>query len=111
MKIKILVVYQCSSGLQDMSQPPTPTYGQYELVYNLIVGIIVGYFYYVNMKKSIKDHYKNCSFVANKMTDILAFIVGFILIYYGLYKYKDHVLLTVGVAITTEHILQFSYKV
>lgn len=75
------------------------------------VGVIIGVIYYVNMKNSIKDHHKNCSFVANKMTDFLAFLVGFILMYYGVKKYQDPVLLIIGIAIVTEHLLQFSYKI
>lgn len=74
------------------------------------LGIIVGYIYYLNMKNSIKEHYKNCSFVANKMTDYLAFLVGGTVLYLGYNKYNDNYLILVGTAIITEHILQFSYK-
>ena len=77
----------------------------------ILIGIIIGTLYYYNMKLSIKDHHKNCSFVCNKMTDFLAFLVGFILIYYGFFKYDDSVLIALGIAIITEHILQFTYKI
>ena len=77
----------------------------------LVMGVIVGTLYYYNMKLSIKKPYRNCSFVSNKTTDMLAFLIGFILIYYGFFKYDDNVLIGIGIAITTEHILQFSYKV
>lgn len=46
------------------------------------------------MKSTIKEPYKNCSFASSIMTDILAFIVGGVLLYYGMYKYKDNVLVT-----------------
>ena len=76
----------------------------------IIVGVLCGVCYYVMMKNSIREPYKNCSFVANKLTDGLAFVVGAILIYYGYYKYEDNILILLGIAIITEHILQFSYK-
>ena len=57
------------------------------------------------MKSSIKKYYKNCSFVSNKMINILALIIGFILIYYGFFKYNDNILIIIGIAIITEHIL------
>ena len=63
------------------------------------------------MKNTIKDEHKNCSFVSSKITDILAFIIGFILIGIGYYKYDDNILIGIGIAIIIEHILQFSYKV
>lgn len=81
------------------------------LFYTVLVGIFFGIIYYVNMVKSIKDPYKNCSFSSNILTDILAFIVGLIIIYYGYIKYKNKVLILLGVAIITEHILQFTYKI
>ena len=79
-------------------------------LYFLICGIIIGILYYYMMKSTIKDPYKNCSFASSKMTDILAFIVGGILLYYGLQIYKDNVLMALGIAIITEHILQITYK-
>jgi uncharacterized membrane protein len=75
-----------------------------------ILGISMGVIYYFLMKNSIKDPYKNCSFVSNKTTDILAFMAGIVLLYYGFVKYKDNVLVALGLAIITEHILQISYK-
>ena len=47
----------------------------------LSVGILGGILYYFNMRYSIEPKHKNCSFVANKITDVIAFIVGFILIF------------------------------
>jgi len=72
---------------------------------------LVGILFYYNMKKSIKDEDKNCSFVSNIYTDIIAFIVGALLIHLGYNKYKDDLLIILGIALITEHILQFSYKV
>ena len=77
----------------------------------ILIGIIFGVLYYYNMKLSIKKPYRNCSFVSNIVTDILAFMVGVVLIYYGFYKYDNNILIIIGIAIITEHILQFSYKV
>ena len=76
----------------------------------IILGIFIGTLYYIMMKESIKNEHKNCSFVANKMTDTLAFIIGGILIHYGYNLYDDKILIIIGIAIITEHILQFSYK-
>ena len=75
----------------------------------LIVGAIVGCMYYEMMRSTIKMPYKNCSFVSSVLTDVLAFIVGAIILYKG--WVLDELLLTAcGIAITVEHILQFSYK-
>jgi len=76
----------------------------------VIIGILSGILYYYNMKLSIKKPYKNCSFVSNKTIDLLAFLIGIILIYYGLLKYNNEILIIIGIAIITEHLLQFSYK-
>ena len=71
----------------------------------LLLGIISGIVYFYIMEKDI-PRYTNCSYVANIWTDILAFIAGFIVIYYG-YQYKNRILIFVGVSIITEHIMQF----
>ena len=76
----------------------------------IIVGIICGIIYYLNMKYSIEPKFRNCSFVANKMTDFLAFIVGLILIVKG-FIYDDYLLIICGIAIIIEHICQFTYKI
>ena len=75
----------------------------------IITGFILGTIYYLNMSTSIpKD--VNCSFVANIYTDIFAFIIGGILIYYGIFIYNDYILTIIGTAIITEHIWQFFYN-
>jgi len=74
------------------------------------IGIVLGIIYYMIMKNSIKKHYKNCSFVSNKETDILAFIVGLIIFYLGFFKYNDNILIILSMGIISEHILQISYK-
>ena len=71
----------------------------------IALGILGGVIYFNIMEKDI-PHYTNCSYVANIWTDILAFIAGFIIIYYG-YIYKNRVLTVVGTVIITEHIMQF----
>jgi len=75
------------------------------------VGILGGILYYFNMRYSIEPKHKNCSFVANKITDVIAFIVGFILIFKGLNTYDDNILLICGIAIVIEHMCQFTYKI
>lgn len=76
----------------------------------MVISIIFGYIYYMNMVKSIKDECINCSFVTNKLTDVIAFIIGFILINKGIYLYDDDIITIIGITIIIEHILQFSYK-
>ena len=76
----------------------------------LSLGVTIGIIYFINMRYSIKHPHKNCSFVTNKLTDILAFIIGIVLIYYGISIYNDNVLTIIGLAIITEHLLQFTYK-
>jgi hypothetical protein len=75
------------------------------MINTVIVGFVIGVIYFNIMEKDI-PHYTNCSYVANIWTDILAFIVGGVVIYYG-YYYKNHVLVAIGTAIITEHIMQF----
>lgn len=66
---------------------------------------------YFNIMESSIPHYVNCSYVASVWTDILAFVSGAIIIYYG-YFYKNHVLVLLGTTIITEHIMQlFGHKV
>ena len=66
------------------------------------IGIIVGCIYYEMMEKSIPTE-ANCSYMATPMTDYLAFMYGIIVIYYG-YKYKNDILVFLGVTIIVEHI-------
>lgn len=76
----------------------------------MLTSIIFGYVYYKNMVNSIKDECINCSFVANKLTDVIAFLIGFILINKGIYEYDDDIITIIGITIIVEHILQISYK-
>ena len=71
----------------------------------IALGVLGGVIYFAIMEKDI-PHYTNCSYVANIWTDILAFIAGFIVIYYG-YVYNNRILTMVGTVIITEHIMQF----
>ena len=78
----------------------------------ILVSIFIGILYYYNMKLSIPIQYQNCSFVSNIYTDIFAFIVGLLLVYHGYNNiHNNNLLIIIGIAIITEHILQFSYKV
>lgn len=80
----------------------------YQNVCKILLGILLGILYYYSMKDSLPKE-NNCSFIANKTTDILAFIAGAIVSYYGII-YENTVLLIIGVCIITEHILQLEYK-
>lgn len=47
--------------------------------------------------------------MTNIWTDIFSFIVGFIIIYNGVYNYDDWILVMIGTIIITEHIWQVVY--
>ena len=71
----------------------------------ILVGILAGVIYFNIMERDIPRN-SNCSYIANIWTDLLAFVTGFIIIYYG-FKYSNNVLVLLGTAIITEHIMQF----
>jgi Na+/H+ antiporter NhaD/arsenite permease-like protein len=71
----------------------------------IIVAMIFGSLFYIMMSKSIPKEV-NCSFSANIWTDIGAFIVGAILVYYGIQVYDNCVITMIGVIIITEHLWQ-----
>ena len=73
----------------------------------IILGFIGGLIYYHIIEKDIPRDV-NCSFVANIWTDLLAFVYGAIIIYYG-FIHKNNVLIILGTSIITEHRLQFFY--
>ena len=74
----------------------------------VLLSFILGSIYYYIMESSIpKD--SNCSFIASPLTDILAFIVGFIVIYKA-NKYNDNILAILGGAMVIEHIWQLFPK-
>lgn len=79
------------------------------MINTVIIGIVLGVTYFNIMEKDI-PRYTNCSYVANIWTDIIAFIIGGIVIYYGV-NYKNHVLVAIGTGIIIEHIMQlFGHK-
>jgi len=71
-------------------------------------GIILGILYFKLMNKGLED--SNCSYISNIWTDILAFIIGIIIVNKGI-NYNDSTLQLLGTAIITEHILQFYPKI
>ena len=75
----------------------------------ILFATVLGYMYYQMMSASIPKE-SNCSFIANIWTDIIAFIFGGIIIYYGVFIYDNIVLTVLGTSIITEHILQFTYN-
>tara|TARA_R110002074_G_scaffold352547_1_gene523972 strand:+ start:344 stop:577 length:234 start_codon:yes stop_codon:yes gene_type:complete len=74
----------------------------------IIIAIIVGILYYKMMDASVPTE-SNCSFLANPLTDFLAFLWGAIVIYYGK-LYKNKVLVFLGATVIVEHICQFQRK-
>ena len=76
---------------------------------SIILAIVVGSIYYFNMVSSLEDE-PNCSFMANKLTDIGAFIYGIALMYLGLIKYDDPILSAMGASIITGHVWQLFHK-
>ena len=85
----------------------------------IVVGAVVGSLYYYMMSSSLPTD-SNCSFMANKWTDIGAFIVGLGMLYLAMsygsnfaaspVAYQIY-LLIFGTAIITEHVWQlFNHK-
>lgn len=79
-----------------------------DFIWSTVIAIIIGVLYYINMSLSIPKE-SNCSFSANIWTDIIAIIFGFVLMKKAI-EYNDILLNIIGVAIITEHILQFYYN-
>lgn len=77
-------------------------------IFLLIISFIMGTVYYYIMESSIPKK-SNCSFIASPLTDIIAFIVGFFIIYKG-YIYNDDILIILGSIIIIEHIWQLIPK-
>jgi hypothetical protein len=72
------------------------------------IGFALGTLYYYNMSLSIPTD-SNCSFSANIWTDILAFIVGALVMGIGFRlegRWEGYVLVATGIAVITEHIWQ-----
>lgn len=78
------------------------------LILLFCISFMIGTIYYYIMEKNIPLN-SNCSFISSKWTDILAFIVGSIIIYKG-NKYKDNLVVLLGGAIIVEHIWQLFPK-
>ena len=73
-------------------------------------GILCGFAYFYIMDSSIPEQKrKNCSYVSGVVTDILAFIVGVILLWRGVVG-NDYVVYTCGMAIIIEHTIQLVAK-
>ena len=75
----------------------------------IMTSFIIGTAYYKMMSASIPKEV-NCSFSANIWTDIFAFIAGFILLYLGVFKYNDSMIIIIGSVIITEHIWQLIHN-
>ena len=75
----------------------------------LALSVIVGSAFYVLMEKSIPRE-ANCSYLASPVTDILAFVWGFIVMWYGVYVYDNPILTGLGSTVVVEHIWQLKHK-
>lgn len=78
-------------------------------VYALALSTIAGYTYYQMMEASLPTE-SNCSYMAAPVTDLLAFLWGFVLVGYG-FKYDNEILTFMGASIVVEHIFQLKRKV
>ena len=78
-------------------------------LYAILFSVIVGYGYYQMMEASIPNE-SNCSYLATKMTDYLAFLYGFIVMGYA-FKYDNVILTILGGTIIVEHIFQLKRKI
>lgn len=78
-------------------------------IYAIILAIVAGTSYYLMMSYSIPKHV-NCSFSANIWTDIFAFIIGIIILLYGMFVYDNLLLTFIGTGIIIEHICQFLFN-
>jgi hypothetical protein len=78
--------------------------------YAILLSVVAGYLYYDMMESSIPTE-SNCSFSASPMTDILAFVWGFIIMGYGIRKYDNPILTFLGCAVVVEHIFQLKRKI
>jgi len=74
----------------------------------LLFSAIIGHVYFQIMESSIPTN-ANCSYMASPVTDLLAFIWGFIVIYYGII-YDNVILTTLGGSVIVEHIYQLKRK-
>jgi len=78
--------------------------------YAILLSVVAGYLYYDMMESSIPTE-SNCSFSASPMTDLLAFVWGFIILGYGIKKYDNPILTFLGCAVVVEHIFQLKRKI
>ena len=75
----------------------------------IVSSILLGSAFYILMEKSIPTE-ANCSYLATPMTDFLAFVWGFIVIWYGWSVYDNPVLTTLGATVVVEHLWQLKRK-
>ena len=74
----------------------------------LILSVIFGHIFYQIMEASLPTE-SNCSYMASPITDLLAFIWGFAIMYYG-FRYDNAILTVLGATIIVEHIYQLKRK-
>lgn len=76
--------------------------------YAIGLSIILGTLFYEIMERSIPTH-ANCSYMASPVTDYLAFLWGFIVVYYG-FIYNNPILTVLGSTVIVEHVYQYQRK-
>tara|TARA_R110002074_G_scaffold223723_1_gene394735 strand:+ start:167 stop:406 length:240 start_codon:yes stop_codon:yes gene_type:complete len=74
----------------------------------IIAACVSGTVFYNMMERSIPTE-SNCSYLATPVTDLLAFLWGALICYYG-FKYKNNILIYLGATIIVEHIYQVKRK-
>ena len=74
----------------------------------LILSVVFGHIFYQIMEASLPTE-SNCSYMASPITDLLAFIWGFAIVYYG-FRYDNAILTVLGATIIVEHIYQLKRK-
>ena len=84
-------------------------YNMCKHAYALTLSTIAGYTYYQIMEASLPTE-TNCSYMAAPVTDLLAFIWGFVLVAYG-FQYDNAILTFMGASIVVEHVFQLKRKV
>jgi hypothetical protein len=76
--------------------------------YAIGLSIILGTLFYEIMERSIPTN-ANCSYMASPVTDYLAFLWGFIVVYYGI-TYNNPILTVLGSTVIVEHVYQYQRK-
>jgi hypothetical protein len=75
----------------------------------IVAALVVGSMYYVMMETSISKE-SSCSYAATPMTDYLAFLWGFIVVWCGWKVHGNPILTFLGATVIVEHLWQLKNK-